>query len=93
MSTPSERSLAAADRIAVEAQVAADVMPAQPSSDGSVALLREMLARAEAGDVVAVGVCIINADGKVGLMYHYGDHWPALTGAAAVLANRILTLT
>ena len=93
MSAPSERSLAAADRIAVEAQVAADVMPAQPSSDGSVALLREMLARAEAGDVVAVGICAVNADRTIGTVYHGGDQWAALVGAASVLANRILTLT
>lgn len=54
-----------------------------------VDLLRELLARAEAGDIVAIGIATVKPDGSIGTGYHAGERvWPLL-GAIQHCAIRV----
>lgn len=54
-----------------------------------VDMLRDLLARAEAGEIVAIGVATVKPDGSIGTGYHDGDRvWPLL-GAIQHCAIRL----
>lgn len=65
----------------VEAEVHADV----------VQLLRDMLERAERGDVVAVAVAGVTATGGVASAYRSGDRFFALLGSVTLLQARMIS--
>lgn len=65
--------------------------PVQRAIDNAacVMLLRDALARAEAGGTIAVAVAEVRAGGAASLTLEVGHSWMALLGIVTVLQHRI----
>lgn len=56
-----------------------------------VAMLRDFLALAEAGDIESVAIAALQPDGTAVTQASDGDHFPAMLGAVAILQHRMIT--
>lgn len=55
-----------------------------------IGILREALADAEAGTLIAVGIAVVQADGSMACAYHRGQHWSDLLACVATLQDRVI---
>ena len=53
--------------------------------------LREVLAMAERGDVIAVGICTVNVAHEIAHAHVIGESWAPLVGCVESLKHRLMT--
>lgn len=54
-----------------------------------VGLAREVLRRAESGEIMALGVAAVHADGAIANAYEVGTSWAGLLAGASCLRRRL----
>lgn len=83
-----------ADAVALSGAMAADASDAEDRSRAAVlSLLRDLTDRAERGDVLAIGVATVRADGAVATSIetgHAAHGWISLLGASSLLHDRLV---
>ena len=83
-----------ADALALSGAMTADASEAEDRSRAAVlSLLRDLMERAERGDVLAIGVATVAANGNVSTSVDTGHTvhgWSALLGASTVLTDRLV---
>lgn len=83
-----------ADAVALSGAMTADASETEDRSRAAVlSLLHDLIERTERGDVLAIGVATVAANGNVATSVDTGHTihgWSALLGAAAVLTDRLV---
>ncbi len=79
-----------ADAVALSGAITEDTSEAEDRSRADVlALLRELMERAERGEIVAVGICAVHPDNSIGTIFEAGKSWASLGWASVELTERL----
>lgn len=83
-----------ADALALSGAMTTDASEAEDRSRAAVlSLLRDLIERAERGDVLAIAVATVATDGNVATSVDTGHTihgWSALLGASVILTDRLV---
>jgi len=83
-----------ADALALSGALTEDASEAEDRSRAAVlSLLRDLMDRAERGEIVAVGICAVHQSGAVATSIetgHAAHGWISLLGASSLLHERLI---